>query len=97
MVGFIVVIWTDGRLLPADPDPRWYGYSIGKWKDDATFVIETNGTDARTWLDNAGRPHSEELRAEEQWHRVDGDTLELTMTINDPKVYTMPWVALPIN
>ena len=26
------VIWTDGRPLPKDPDPRWYGYpsAIGK-------------------------------------------------------------------
>ncbi len=30
------VIWTDGRTLPADPDPRWYGYSVGRWEDDNT-------------------------------------------------------------
>jgi hypothetical protein len=87
-------IWTDGRELPKDPDPRWYGYSVGKWRDDHTFVVQTNGMDERTWLDNAGRPHSEELRVEEVYHRVDRDTMELTMTINDPKVYTRPWVAL---
>ena len=87
-------IWTDGRQLPKDPDPRWFGYSVGKWKDDTTFVVETNGTDERTWIDNAGRPHSEELRVEEVFHRVDHDTLELTMTIDDPKVYSKPWVAL---
>jgi hypothetical protein len=88
------VIWTDGRELPKDPDPRWYGYSVGRWTDDNTFVVRTNGTDERTWLDNAGRPHSEDLRVEEQFHRVDHDTMELTMTIDDPKFYTKPWVAL---
>ena len=88
------VVWTDGRELPKDPEPRWYGCSVGKWKDDYTFVVETSGTDERTWLDNAGRPHSDELRVEEQFHRVDDDTLELTVTIDDPKVYTKPWVAL---
>lgn len=88
------VIWTDGRELPKDPDPRWYGYSVGKWRDDYTFVAQTNGTDERTWIDNAGRPHSEELRVEEVYHRVDRDNLELSMTIDDPKVYTKPWVAL---
>jgi hypothetical protein len=88
------VIWTDGRELPKDPDPHWYGYSVGHWKDDNTFVVETNGTDERTWLDNAGRPHSEELRVEETFHRVDHDHMELSMTINDPKVYEKPWVAL---
>ena len=88
------VIWTDGRPLSADPDPHWYGYSVGKWRDDNTFVVETNGTDARTWLDNAGRPHSEDMRVEEVFHRVDRDHMELSMTIDDPKVYEKPWVAL---
>src|SRR5262245_30821780 len=37
------VIWTDGRELPKDPDPRWYGYSVGRWEDDTTFVVETVG------------------------------------------------------
>ena len=88
------VIWTDGRELPKDPDPHWFGYSVGKWMDDYTFVVETNGTDARTWLDNAGRPHSEDLRVTEVFHRFDRDTLELSMTIDDPKVYTQSWTAL---
>ena len=88
------VIWTDGRELPKDPDPHWYGYSVGKWKDDYTFVAQTNGTDERTWLDNAGRPHSEDLRVEEVFHRIDHDRMELSMTIDDPKVYEKPWVAL---
>jgi hypothetical protein len=88
------VIWTDGRELPRDPDPRWFGYSVGKWKDDYTLVVATNGTDERTWVDNAGRPHSEDLRVEEVFRRVDRDTLELTLTIDDPKVYRKPWVAL---
>ena len=56
------VIWKDGRELPKDPDPRWYGYSVGKWEDDYTFVVETVGMDERTWLDNAGDPHSNEMR-----------------------------------
>ena len=88
------VIWTDGRELPKDPDPHWYGYSVGKWKDDYTLVVQTVGTDERTWVDNAGRPHSEDLRAEEIYHRVDRDHMELTMTLDDPKIYEKPWVAL---
>jgi hypothetical protein len=88
------IIWADGRELPKDPEPTWNGYSTGKWVDDTTFVVETNGLDERTWLDNAGRPHSDELRVEERVHRVDSDTLEWTVIINDPKYYTKPWVAL---
>jgi len=88
------VIWTDGRGLPKDPEPRWYGYSIGKWVDDYTFVVTTSGTDERTWVDRAGRPHTADLRVEEKFHRVNHNILELTVTIDDPKVYTRPWVAL---
>jgi hypothetical protein len=87
------VIWKDGRELPKDPDPRWYGYSVGKWADDYTFVVVTVGMDERTWLDNAGDPHSSEMRVEERYHRVDHDTMELTVKIDDPKVYTDPWLA----
>jgi len=88
------VIWTDGRELPKDPEPRWFGYSVGKWADDYTFVVETIGTDERTWVDRAGRPHSAEMRVEERFHRPDRDHLELTVTIDDPKMYTKSWVAL---
>jgi len=87
------VIWTDGRELPKAPDPRWYGYSVGRWEDDYTFVVTTVGTDERTWLDNAGSPHSEALRVEERYHRANQGTLELTVTIDDPKAYTKPWTA----
>src|SRR3984893_5633469 len=88
------VVWTDGRELPKDPEPMWYGSSVGKWEDDYTFVVQTTGTDERTWVDRAGRPHSGDLRVEERFHRVDHDTLEPSMTIDDPKMYTKPWVAL---
>ena len=90
-------IWTDGRALPKVDDslePRWWGYSVGRWVDDYTFVDETIGLDDRTWLDNAGRPHSGSLRVEETLHRVDRDHLEMTITIDDPASYTRPWVAL---
>jgi len=88
------VIWTDGRDFPKDAAPRWFGYSIGKWEDDYTFVVETTGINDETWIDRAGRPHSPDLRVEERFHRVDRNTLELTVTITDPKMYTKPWTAL---
>jgi hypothetical protein len=88
-------IWIDGRELPKDfEEPRWYGYSAAKWVDDYTLVVQTAGIDERSWLDNVGRPHSDALRVEERFHRVDHDTLELTVTIDDPKIYTKPWIAL---
>jgi hypothetical protein len=87
------VIWTDGRALPNDPDPRWYGYSVGRWEADDTFVVQTVGLDGRTWLDNSGLPHSTALRVEERYRRVNQNTLELTVVIDDPLVYTKPWMA----
>ncbi len=88
-------IWTDGRTLPKDPEPRWYGYSVGRWVDDYTFVVQTVGMDERTWVDNAGRRHSGAgLKVEERFHRADRDTLELTVTVDDPVYYTKPWVGM---
>jgi hypothetical protein len=88
------VIWTDGRELPKDPEPRWFGYSVAKWIDDYTLVVETAGIDERSWLDLVGRPHSSELRVEERFHRMDQDHLEWTVLIDDPKMYTKSWLAL---
>jgi hypothetical protein len=101
------VIWTDGRKLNMDPDlpgwtakdgpppeSRWWGYSVGRWVDDYTFVAESFGFDDRSWLDNAGRPHSDAMRVVETYHRVDADHLQKTILIDDPKFYTKPWIAL---
>jgi hypothetical protein len=85
------VIWTDGRSLPKDPDPRWYGYSVGRWQDDYTLGVNTVGMDDRTWLDNSGNPHSSDLKVEERYHRVNHDLMELTVTLDDPTAYTRPW------
>jgi len=89
-------IWTDGRDLPKNvgakkgPDPRWFGYSVGHWEDDNTFVVETNGADDRSWIDGAGHLHSIDMTIEERYTRKDHDTLDLAVTINDPKFYTQP-------
>jgi hypothetical protein len=85
-------VWTDGRKAPEDPDPKWYGTSIGRWEGD-TFVVETSGLDPRAWLDQWGYPYSEEARLVERYRRADRDNLELTVTLNDPKFYTKPWTT----
>jgi hypothetical protein len=85
-------IWIDGRELPAleDTYPKWNGFSVGRWEDD-TLVVESVGFDDRSWLDKLGYPHSEEMRLEERYRRVDADSLELTMTVTDPSVYSKPF------
>jgi hypothetical protein len=95
-------IWTDGRKLPtnvgatkgATSDPRYYGYSVGQWVDDYTFVVNTTGFNEAAWADELGHPRSQDAKVEERYHRVDHDTLELTVTIDDPKAYTKPFVAM---
>jgi hypothetical protein len=101
------VIWTDGRELPKlveggvlvekeVREPRFYGYSVGKWVDDTTLVVQTVGMmpEEKVWLDGTGRPISDQLRVEERFHRVNHDRMELTVTIDDPKMYTKPWLAM---
>jgi hypothetical protein len=85
-------IWTDGRQLPKDPNPRWHGYSTGRWEGD-TLVVDSNGFDERTWLDNIGHPHSEEMRVTERYSRPAFNTLTLQMTITDPTIYPQPWTS----
>jgi hypothetical protein len=90
-------IWTDGRALPTVDDflePRWWGYSVGRWQDDYTLVVDSVGMDERTWLDNVGRPHSFEMRVQERYFRRDLKHLDVTVTIDDPVYYSRPWVAL---
>ncbi len=85
-------IWMDGRALPVNPEPRWNGYSAGRWEGD-TLVIDTIGFDDRAWLDQYGNVYSTDMRLEERWRRVDRDTLESVYRIEDPTSYTRPWVS----
>lgn len=85
-------IWTDDRKMPEDPGPRFYGYSVGRWDGD-TFIVETTGLDPRLWGDEWGLPFSEDMMVTERWHRTDRDNMELTVTFNDPKMYTKAWTA----
>jgi hypothetical protein len=97
-------IWTDGRKLPTNPPiGRFLGYAVGRWEGD-TFVVESDGYDDRTWIAVApvqvtgtgkpgGFPHSDEMHVEERYKRLNYGMLQLTLTINDPKVYTAPWTT----
>ena len=87
-------IWTDGRALPEDPDPTWFGYSVGHWEGDYTLVVETIGFNDKTWLSPTGFPHSEQMRITERYTRVDHDTIAYDLTVTDPTAYTQP-IATP--
>jgi hypothetical protein len=93
-------MWMDGRKLPADIDTRdgtssnFYGYSVGHWDGDYTFVADTVGLDDRTWLDRAAHPHSVHMHVRERYTRVDQKTMQETVVIDDPTIYTMPFEEL---
>jgi hypothetical protein len=83
-------IFTDGRPLPEDPQPSWNGYSTGKW-DGETLVVQTAGFRDGLWLDTIGSPLTDAAKVIERFRRVNYGTLELDITVDDPKAYTKPW------
>jgi len=89
-------IFTDGRPLPKDPNPQWFGYSVGRWEGDA-FVVESSGFNDNAWLDNFGHPGTESMHVTERFRRKDFGNMDVQITIDDPKAYTKPWtVTLPL-
>ena len=100
--GFIVIlheafnlwrqVFLDGRQFAEDLNPTWLGHSIGRWEGD-TLVVDTKGFNGKTWLDQAGKPTTEALHVTERYRRKNFGTLEIQITINDPKAYTKPWTV----
>jgi hypothetical protein len=90
-------LWLDGRPVPSGESldnlgPAWYGHSVAKWEGD-TLVVTTVGMDDRAWIDTFGNPKSDTARVEERYRLADANTLELKLTLFDPKYYTIPWVS----
>ena len=87
-------IYTDGRSLPpqGEPQPWWYGYSVGRWEGD-TLVVETNNLRDDGWLDVRGSPLTDQARIVERFRRPTYGKLEIDITIEDPKAYTRPFTV----
>jgi hypothetical protein len=83
-------IFMDGRPHPKDPDPTWYGHSVGRFEGD-TLVIDTVGFNDRFWFDFAGHPHTERLHTIERYRRPEFGKLLYEVTIDDPGAYTRPF------
>ncbi len=82
------VVPTDGRKLVVEV-PTWMGTSVGHWEGD-TLVVETEGTNGKTWIDTAEHPHSDALRIVERFDRTDYDHIRHQVTITDSKYLTKP-------
>jgi hypothetical protein len=85
-------IFVDGRKHPDDPDPTWYGHSIGHWEGDA-LVVDTVGFNDKFWFDFRGHPHTEKLHTIERYTRTDLGHLENKVTIDDPGAYSRPFTV----
>jgi hypothetical protein len=93
-------IYTDGRKLPpqGEPQPFWYGYSVGHWEGDV-FVVETNNLRGAEdgpfdgWLDVRGSPYSQQAKFTERFRRPVFGKLEIDITVEDAKAYTKPFTV----
>jgi len=83
-------VWMDGRAHPKDPNPDWLGDSIGHWEHD-TLVVDSVGFNDKTWLDDAGHPHTERLHGIEKYTRASPAKMNYEVTIEDPGAYTEAW------
>lgn len=91
------VIYTDGRpqvgQINGDADnPLYYGRAVARWEGD-TMVVDLKGFNEKSWFDNGGLPHTEQLHLIERFTRVDMKTMRYEVTIDDPGAYTKPWTS----
>ena len=93
-------IYTDGRPSPpqGEPQPWWYGYSVGRWDGD-TLVVETNNLRGAEdspndgWLDVNGSPYTQQAKFTERFRRLNVGHLQIDITVEDPKAYTKPFTV----
>jgi hypothetical protein len=93
------IVYMDGRGHPEDLDKSYFGHSIGHWEGD-TLVIDVVGLNDETWLGSGtigpryAMMHSDQLHVVERWTRT-GDVLTYEATVEDPVMFTKPWVMTP--
>ena len=84
-------IYTDGRALPENPDPNFFGTSVGHW-EGGTLVVESVGFSGLVQI-AASLPHSDQMRITERLSLVDDDTMQIETTITDPEALTAPYTT----
>jgi hypothetical protein len=85
-------VFLDGRPFPQDMNPTWNGYSVGHWEGNS-LVVETRGFRDDLWADTWGSPMSDVAKMTEKFTRKNFGTMEIEVTIDDPKVYTKPFTV----
>ena len=89
-------IYMDGRKFPEGDalNPTYLGYSIGRWQDKDTLVVENKGFNENSWLDYFGHPHTDKMEVTERWTRPNKGQLRYEATVNDPGAYTRPFTMM---
>ncbi len=87
-------IYTDGRTLPEDPDPTFFGTSVGHW-DGNTLVAESVGFSPQTTI-APDVPHSDKMKIIERFSLTDPDTMSIETTVIDPVALTHPYTTTRI-
>jgi hypothetical protein len=73
----------------------WYGESVGHYENGDTLVIDTIGISTKSYIDNYRTPHSDQLHVVERWKLApDGQTVDVSIFVEDPGAFTMPWSAV---
>jgi len=90
------------RVIPTAAGPHaagvvtlWQGDSRGRWEGN-TLVVDVTNSNGLTWFDNAGNFYSDAVHVVERYTLVDADTIHYEARIEDPKVYTRPWMMVSV-
>src|ERR1700674_3157778 len=79
----------------ANVKPSWYGESVGHYEGGDTLVIDTIGQTDRTFADNYRTPHTTQMHVIERWKlSADGNSVDVSVDVDDPGAFTMPWRGL---
>ena len=99
----VVLTWQSDHMVrhvfltdkhSANPKPSWFGESIGHYENGDTLVVDTIGLNTRTFVDNYRTPHTDKLHVVERYKLANAETrIEVTVTVEDPGAFTMPWTA----
>jgi hypothetical protein len=85
--GYQRVVYMSGSHPPKHIQLR-HGDSRGRWEGD-TLVVETTNFSPKFPFRGSGANR----KLTERWRRVDADTMEYRVTIEDPTVWTAPWTV----
>ena len=82
-----IVPITNAPHLPSHVR-QWWGDSRGRW-DGRSLVVDVTNFSPKTYFQGA----QENLHLVERWTRLDANTIEYAVTIEDPTTWTRPWTV----